>query len=120
MTRRRWPVLITPAAESDINQIVEWTAERYGDAQARAYADALSAAVDAHEDGPTVPGARQRHDLGADLYALHVGREGHKGRHFVVFRIGRDQGDDVIAVLRVLHDAMDLTRHLPKSGTDES
>jgi plasmid stabilization system protein ParE len=29
-----------------------------------------------------------------------------------MFRIGHDQGRDVIEILRLLHDAMDLPRHL--------
>jgi plasmid stabilization system protein ParE len=29
-----------------------------------------------------------------------------------MFRIGHDQGCDVIEILRLLHDAMDLPRHL--------
>jgi plasmid stabilization system protein ParE len=38
--------------------------------------------------------------------------------HFVMFRIGYEQGREVIEVLRLLHDAMDLQRHLPSA--DES
>jgi hypothetical protein len=40
-------------------------------------------------------------------------RHGRKGRHFVVSQIGRSEGRDFIDVLRLLHDAMDLPRHLP-------
>ena len=49
---------------------------------------------------------------------LHVARKGRKGRHFVVFRVARDPDHDVIEVLRLLHDSMDLQRHLP--AVDES
>lgn len=118
--RRRWPVLVAPAAEADFNAIVEWTAERFGDGQARSYADVLSSVIDSLDEGPTVRGAKRRLDLGPDVSTLHVSREGRRGRHFVVFRVGRDGPDEVIVVLRVLHDAMDLTRHLPGAGPDES
>jgi plasmid stabilization system protein ParE len=30
-----------------------------------------------------------------------------------MFRVGHDNEDEVIDVLRVLHEAMDLLRHLP-------
>jgi toxin ParE1/3/4 len=40
-----------------------------------------------------------------------VAREGRRGRHFVLFRAGPEQ---TIEVLRILHDAMDLSRHLSK------
>jgi len=40
-------------------------------------------------------------------------RQGRKGRHIVLFRVGPDQDREAIEVLRILHDAMDLQRHLP-------
>ena len=39
--------------------------------------------------------------------------QGRKGRHFIMFRTGHDKDRKVIEVLRILHDAMDLPRHLP-------
>ena len=42
--------------------------------------------------------------------SLHVARMGRKGSHFVVFRVATE---NTIDVLRVLHESMDLTRHLP-------
>jgi len=39
-------------------------------------------------------------------------REGQKGRHFVVFHVGRKPGCEVIEVQRLLHDSS-LQRHLP-------
>ena len=50
---------------------------------------------------------------GNDIRTLHVARDGRKGRHFVMFRVGSIDGRDVIDVLRLLHDSMDLERHLP-------
>jgi len=46
------------------------------------------------------------------MYTLHVARHGRRGRHFVVFRVGRESDHGVIEVLRLLHDSMDLQRHL--------
>jgi len=108
-----WPVRLAAAAEADFQEILEWTVERFGEAQARAYAQTLTAALEALAAGPATAGVKARGDIAEGLYTLHVGRRGRKGRHFVVFRIGRDQGREVIEVLRLLHDAMDLPRHLP-------
>ncbi|MBX3450873.1 MAG: hypothetical protein KF777_15005 [Planctomycetaceae bacterium] len=58
--------------------------------------------------GPDIPSAIRRDDLAAGICILHVAREGHNGRHFIVFRAG---GDYVIDVLRRLHDRMDLSSH---------
>jgi toxin ParE1/3/4 len=110
---RPWPVRLTAAAEADFEDILRWTVGRFGAAQARIYAETLSRALEALAGGPDVIGARARDDIAQGLFTLHVARQSRKGRHFVVFRIGHDQGREVIEVLRLLHDAMDLPRHLP-------
>lgn len=114
---RRWTVRLTAAAEADFQEILRWTLAQFAEAQARVYAKTLSAALKDLAAGPTVAGARARNDIAKGLSLLHVARKGRKGRHFVMFRIGHDQDRDVIEVLRLLHDAMDLQRHLPP--TDE-
>ena len=110
---RRWRIRLTAAAEDDFRGILLWTLARFGEAQALVYAGTLSRALAALADGPTVLGARARDDIAKGLFTLHVAREGRKGRHLVLFRVGRDQGEEVIEVLRLLHDAMDLPRHVP-------
>jgi toxin ParE1/3/4 len=116
--RRVWPVRLAAAAEVDFQNIVRWTAEHFGDAQARAYAQTLSAALEALSAGPIASGAKARDDIAKGVFTLHVARNGRRGRHFVVFRIGRYEGREVIDVLRLLHDAIDLPRHV--SSADET
>jgi len=110
---RSWAVRLTAAAEADLEDILHWTVGQFGEAQARVYAETLSAALEALTAGPTAPGIKARDDIARGLFTLHVARLGRKGRHFVVFRIGRDREREVIEVLRLLHDAMDLPRHVP-------
>jgi toxin ParE1/3/4 len=111
--RRRWSVRLAAAAEADFRDILRWTAEHFGHTQARFYANTLSAALEDLGTGPNRVGVRVRSDIANGLFTLHVARHGRKGRHFVLFRIGRDQQSDVIEVLRLLHDAMDLPSHVP-------
>lgn len=113
MSGASWTVRLSAAAEADFRQILRWTADNFGPAQARAYADTLSSALQALSAGPATLGARARPDIGNDVGTLHVARNGRKGRHFVMFRIGGAQDGKVIDVLRLLHDSMDLERHLP-------
>jgi toxin ParE1/3/4 len=110
--RAPWPVRLTAAAETDFRGIVQWTAERFGRAQARAYAETLSMALAALAVGPTAIGVKPRDDIAKGLFSFHVTSAGRKGRHFVIFRISGDQ-HPAIEVLRLLHDSMDLPRHLP-------
>lgn len=108
-----WRVSLAAAAEADFAEILYWTAERFGRSQAEAYAETIGAALDALTEGPSILGAKPRDDIAPGIHTLHVARSGRKGSHFVVFRIGRNKGRDVIEVLRILHDAMDLRSHIP-------
>jgi len=110
---RSWTVRLTAAAEADFEEILRWTVDRFGEAQARIYAETISAALNDLAAGPTIVGARKRDDILKGIFTLHVARMGRKGRHFVMFRVGRAPEREVIEVLRLLHDAMDLQRHLP-------
>ena len=113
MGENSWAVRLSAAAEADYRQILRWTVEQFGVAQARSYADTLSSALKALNAGPTILGVKARPEIGNNICTLHVARNGRKGRHFVMFRIGKIQGRNVIDVLRLLHDRMDLERHLP-------
>lgn len=108
-----WTVRLSAAAQADYRQILRWTVESFGSAQALSYADTLSSALKALSAGPTVIGVKGRPEIGSNISTLHVARNGRKGRHFVMFRIGSAPEGDVIDVLRLLHDSMDLERHLP-------
>ena len=110
---RSWTVRLTAAAEADFEEILRWTVDQFGEAQARIYAETISAALNDLAAGPTIVGARKRDDILKGIFTLHVARKARKGRHFVMFRVGRAPDREVIEVLRLLHDAMDLQRHLP-------
>ena len=111
-TRRRFAVRLTAVAEADLAQILRWTAAQFGTRQAQVYARTLSLAIEALSQGPQVLGASARDDIAPGVRVLHVARSGRKGRHIVNFRERPAEDAAVVEVLRVLHDAMDLTRHL--------
>jgi toxin ParE1/3/4 len=113
---RLWSVRLTAAAERDFQRIIEWTADEFGDAQARVYAQTLVVALEAPEPRPSIIGAKRRDEILKGLFSLHVARQGRKGRHFILFRVART--GNVIEVLRLLHDSMDLRRHV--AGPDDA
>jgi toxin ParE1/3/4 len=118
--RRRWRVRLTAASEADIRDILLWTANRFGDAQARVYADTLSRAAQVLTEGSAVPGAGRRDDIADGVMTLHVARDGRKGRHVLTYRVGVPSDPLVIDVLRVFHDAMDLRRHVGEAKDEEA
>ncbi len=107
-----WKVRLASQAELDFSEIIAWTRENFGGRQAQAYAETLTLAIEALHDGPDELGAKARDDIGPGIRTLHVARQGRSGRHFVVFSVA---GSD-IDVLRLLHDSMDLPRHLPAAN----
>ena len=113
-----WTVRLSDAAETDFRRILHWTAENFSQAQARVYADTLSSALQDLTAGPEILGVKKRSEIGANISTLHVARNGRKGRHFILFRVNK-QEHNTIDVLRLLHDSMDIERHLPPSGFGE-
>lgn len=107
-----WAVRLSAAAEDDFQQILRWTSVQFGPAQARAYADTVSLALKALCAGPVIAGARERPEIGPGLWTQHVARNGRKGHHFIVVRVAEVRDRQVLDVLRILHDALDLQRHL--------
>lgn len=108
-----WKVRLAAQAELDFSEIITWTIENFGGRQAETYAETLTLAIEALHDGPEQLGAKARDDIGPDIRTLHVARQGRSGRHFVVFSEAKDQ---YIDVLRLLHDSMDLARHIPPAN----
>lgn len=77
----------------------------------------MTRAMEALTAGPRIVGARERSEAAEGLLTLHVARGGRKGRHFVLYRAGSGTEATLIEVLRLLHDSMDLRRHLdPREG----
>jgi toxin ParE1/3/4 len=100
------------SAPADIANILAWTAEHFGQRHARVYGNTIARALEDLSGGPRIPGALPREEIGNRLFTLHVARHGRKGRHFVLFRARPDDDAQAVEVLRVLHDAMDLPRHV--------
>lgn len=112
MSDKRWVVRLSAVAEMDYREILRWTVNAFGQAQAQVYAETLASALRALSAGTAVIGSKERVEIGQNIWTLHVARNGRKGRHFVMFRTNLSHGRNVIEVLRILHDGMDLQRHL--------
>jgi toxin ParE1/3/4 len=119
-SRRAWFVRLSATALRDYQDILDWTAGQFGEAQSDAYANILDNAIEAlSEGGIQTMGVRKRRDLAA-LYLFHIARGTHKARHFIMFRISRSKNGEFVEVLRILHDSMDIPRHLGGAGEDET
>lgn len=116
MSEPRWRVRLGAAAEVDFANIVKWTAENFGTQQARVYRDTLVQAIGELSEGPDIVGGKARDDVMAGLRSLHVARHGRRGIHFLMYRAAPDE---TIEIVRILHERMDLARHV-SPARDES
>lgn len=108
--KRPWSVTLTDEAERDFSHILRWTAEQFGAPQAARYLTTLLSAIEELAEGPKAPGIKTREDVAIGLLALHVRSRRRKARHVLYFRVIEHRRE--IAVLRILHDAMDPGLHL--------
>lgn len=89
-------LVIAPAADRDLIEIYDYTADTWGLAQADLYLDAMYARIDGLLTGRTVSGG---------AFQIRPGlRQTLVGRHVVFFR----DNAEVVTVVRVLHQRMDV------------
>jgi toxin ParE1/3/4 len=112
MARDAWIVRLGEDAEHDLASISAWTAERFGARQAELYADAISRAIGEIAAHPLGGRSKARdQDIGAGYRTLHVAKTGRRARHLCLYRC--DEKNGLIMIVRILHDSMDLSIHLP-------
>lgn len=114
-------IVLAPSAQRDIREALIWSQERFGARAAARYRDLLKQAIRDIAADPERPGSQERRNLarGVRTYHLFFSRDRARSdlgivrtpRHFLVYR---RRGEAVIDVVRVLHDARDLDRHLPE------
>lgn len=91
---------LAPAAENDLQTIWVYTHQQWGADQADRYIDALVVAFAELANSPTSAATCDHIRAGYRRWRVE--------RHMIYFR----QTDYGIAVIRVLHERMDTTRHL--------
>jgi toxin ParE1/3/4 len=101
-------LLRSPQAKRDITEVLQYTKERWGNAQARAYGELIKEALVAIANDPER--GRARDDVRPGIVALHINQRGRPARHILFYRIGTTGR---VEILRLVHDAMDVELHLP-------
>jgi toxin ParE1/3/4 len=112
MKSTRRSIEIAGSAEQDLSAIATWTAEKCGVRQGEIYASAILDAVEELAVS-SPPRSKARKEIGADLRTLHMAKPGRRGRHFILYR----ETQEAVTVLRILHDGMELSRHVPRDGS---
>lgn len=111
---------LSASAVEDIEAILAWTHGRFGEQVRLRYEELLVQAILDVADDPLRPGSVERPDLARGAYTYHLRYSRarvspfigliREPRHFLLFRITSARN---LEIGRVLHDSMDLARHLP-------
>lgn len=105
-----WTVRLVAVSERDYQEVIKRSAQDFGPLQAEMYAETIELAIGAlRENGPKTIGVREREEIGPGIYTLHAARQKRRASHFLVFRVLEIR---TIEILRILHDRMDLARHI--------
>jgi toxin ParE1/3/4 len=116
-------VRLSRSAESDIDAILAWSAENFGEAARLRYAALIAAGIRDIAADPQRAGAKARPELGDGVCSWHLrlsrGRAAagpvREPRHFLIYRFDEER----VTIGRVLHDAMELGRHIDPKTTWE-
>jgi toxin ParE1/3/4 len=107
---------LSAAAQADVVDTLAWSQERFGEAARLRYQRLIVAALRDVAVQRDRPGSIARPELGADVRSWHLRlSRTHAGvpsvarpRHLLIYRVEPDG----LVVGRLLHDAMELARHL--------
>lgn len=99
MSARRKAVVLSGRAEADVNDILLYTWQRWGEEQRDSYESTLDRAIASLADYPAVGARCSRFFTGC--------RARRVGSHVLYYR----NLDDVIEVVRILHERADPARH---------
>jgi len=109
---------LSPEAEADLEDILEWSETHFGEGAAMRYAELVIQALRDLEADPHRPNARHLPELQPGLFSYHLANSRDRvagdrvktPRHFLLYR---QRSDDILDVVRILHDSRDLAQHLP-------
>lgn len=112
-------LVIAPRALEDIDTILTWTWEEFGEDARNRYAALIDRAIDDVANDPFRIGSKSRPEIATDVRTYHlngsrnrvtksIGRV-KKPRHFLLYRVRAE----FVVVGRLLYDGMDLESQLP-------
>lgn len=101
-------VSLAATAQVDLDKIAVWTTENFGPSQAETYIDAILDTI--AELAALTPPSRSlaRDEIAKGLRSLHMRKRGRRGHQFALYLETADE----VRVQRVLHDSMELSRHI--------
>lgn len=117
---------LSRTAERDIIDILVWSETQFGGAARAQYERLITVVLSQIALDPLQPLSVARPELGDGVRSWHLsssrqqaaeaGANVARPRHFIIYRLAKS---DLVEVGRLLHDAMELERHLQRSDVWE-
>jgi toxin ParE1/3/4 len=111
---------LTASAQADIIDVLARTEAQFGEAARLRYERLIVTGIRDIAGDPARPGTLEREELGANARTWHLRGSRERARtasgivkrprHLLLFRT---EADGMTVIGRILHDAMELDRHLP-------
>lgn len=111
--------VLSPLALRDIEDILAWTIEHFGTRASLRYELLLTEAIHQVADRFDLPGSHLLPEVGQNVYSYHLrhcrnqvrdkSQRVKEPRHFLIYRVNTDGN---VEIARVLHDSMELPRHI--------
>lgn len=119
--------VISPTALRDIEAALQWSETNLGSEATDRYAALIDCSIKDIADTPKRSGSRVCEDVSSDLRIYHLWHSRRrvplqpgrvkKPRHFLLYRVISTQ---TVELVRVLHDNMDVERHVREVDTRSS
>jgi toxin ParE1/3/4 len=100
-------LLVSASVRRDIAIALDASVQGWGAAQGCKYRLLIEQALNDLLQQPEHPASRARDEIRPGLRSFHIARQGCPAPHLILYRIA-ETGD--LHILRLLHDAMDLSR----------
>jgi toxin ParE1/3/4 len=103
-------VSLAAAAQTDLDNIAAWTTENFGPSQAGNCIEAILDTIDELTAPKSPSRSLARDEIAKGMRTLHMRKRGRHGRHFLLY----SETADEVKIQRVLHDSMELSRHVTR------
>lgn len=104
-------VRLSEPAQDDVVEVLLYTLDQFGRAQFDAYDQLIEKTLNEIAEAHDQPPAKQRPELMPNVWVRPIRKPGQHARHMLIYRV---TNDGTIEIGRLLHDAMDIERHLPE------
>lgn len=105
MTHR---IRLHPLAEEDIADVLAYTLERFGLQQCRLYEQLIEEALARVAQRP---GSGREFPDRPGFFLTSIRSRGRRASHQLLYRVIEEER---VEILRLLHDSMDVSRHIPR------